>query len=247
MKTYGFSIQKGGTGKTSISTNIAFYLASKGKKTILLDLDPQGNATASFQKEQPKSDIGNLLFGQCSLSECIMNVRENLDLVPVNNRSGDLKLYGETKLLQDQYVFIELIQELGKRGYEYCIVDMSPGLSQLEKSMLIACNEIITPILPEAYSLDGVGIFKSSIGKIEKSMREVIRHKKIVVNNFNKSFNIHKDNLKEMKEFSKEYDFFVIPQDSNFKKSQNDYKSIFEYVEDSRAFKPLQELAEVLI
>lgn len=247
MKTYGFSIQKGGTGKTTISTNIAFYLASTGKKTLLVDIDPQGNATASFQKDQPKFDIGNLLFDQCSLSDCIMSVRENLDLIPVNNLSGDLKLYGETKLLQDQYVFIELIQELEKRGYDYCIVDMSPGLSQLEKSMLIACNEIITPILPEAYSLDGVGIFKNSISKIEKSMREVVRHKKIVVNNFNKSFNIHKENLKDMKGFSNEYDFYVVPQDNNFKKAQNEYKSIFEYAEDSRAFEALRELAEVLV
>ena len=247
MKTYGFSIQKGGTGKTTISTNIAYYLANKGHKTLIIDIDPQGNATASFQKERPKNDIGNLLFNQCSLSDCIMTVRDNLDLIPVNNLSGDLKLYGETKLLQDQYVFIELIEELSKRGYEYCIVDMSPGLSQLEKSMLIACNEIITPILPEAYSLDGVGIFKNSITKIEKSMREVIRHKKIVVNNFNKSFNVHKDNLKDMKEFSKDYDFYVIPQDTNFKKSQNEYQSIFEFMESSKACESLKELAEVLI
>ena len=247
MKTYGFSIQKGGTGKTTISTNIAFFFASKGKKTILIDIDPQGNATASFQKKSPSHDIGDLLFERCQLSDCIMPVRENLDIIPVNNLSGDLKLYGETKLFQDQYVFIELIQELEKRDYEYCVVDMSPGLSQLEKSMLVACNEIITPILPEAYSLDGVGIFKNSITKIEKSMREVIRHKKIIVNNFNKSFNVHKENLKEMQEYSKEYDFFVIPQDNNFKKAQNEYKSLFEFVEDSRAFEALTSLGGALL
>ena len=124
---------------------------------------------------------------------------------------------------------------------------MSPGLSQLEKSMLIACNEIITPILPEAYSLDGVGIFKNSISKIEKSMREVIHHKKIVVNNFNASFKLHKENLEEMKGFSNEYDFFVIPQDTNFKKSQNEYKSIFEFVESSRAFDAIKELGGALL
>ena len=247
MKTYGFSIQKGGTGKTTISTNIAYFFSSQGKKTILIDIDPQGNATASFQKNDPKFDIGDLLFERCGLSDCIMNVRENLDIIPVNNLSGDLKLYGETKLFQDQYVFIEIIQELEKRGYQYCVVDMSPGLSQLEKSMLIACNEIITPILPEAYSLDGVGIFKNSISKIEKAMREVIHHKKIVVNNFNASFKLHKENLEEMKGFSNEYDFFVVPQDTNFKKSQNEYKSIFEYVEDSRAFDSIKELGGALL
>ena len=83
MKTYGFSIQKGGTGKTTISTNISYFFANSGKKTILIDIDPQGNATASFQKKDPKYDLGDLLFERCQLSDCIMTIRDNLDLIPV--------------------------------------------------------------------------------------------------------------------------------------------------------------------
>ena len=134
MKTITFGIQKGGTGKTSISISVASQLAIDGKKTIILDADPQGNATGWIIKEL-SHELADVLFNSCQVEEAIQKTSiENLFIMPTAGLGGDLRLYGETKASNKPYAIKQLLPKLEALGFEYCIIDTSPAFSPLEKA-----------------------------------------------------------------------------------------------------------------
>ena len=97
MKTITFGIQKGGTGKTSISISVASQLAIDGKKTIILDADPQGNATGWIIKEL-SHELADVLFNSCQVEEAIQKTSiENLFIMPTAGLGGDLRLYASPR------------------------------------------------------------------------------------------------------------------------------------------------------
>lgn len=241
MKKIAFHIQKGGVGKTSLSGNISAYL-SGNYKTVLIDADPQGNSSSWFITDQKvKFELADVLQGNCQLTDALVKITDSFYLFPTFGIGGSLKLYSENKLNDEPFIFEDLCNELEKQLFQVCIFDLSPGMSRLEKSVLLCVDEVITPLTPEYFSLDGIEIFNNELKKINKSFRRDINHKKIVLNNLNKSFNRHLTNLEKIKRL--DYDLFIIPQDSKLAEAQSNNKSIFEYLPGSKSVPELQKLA----
>ena len=245
MKKYAFHIQKGGVGKSTLSGNIAYFLG-KSQKTILIDCDPQGSSSTWFltDNHNVKYDLSNALSGQVAVKECIVKVTDSFFVLPTFSINGTLKNYAETKLNDEPYIFEDLCDELEKLDFQTAIFDLSPGMSKLEKSVLLAMDEVLTPLTPEFFSLDGIEIFNSELQKINKSYRKNIKHEKIIINNINRSFKRHNTIYDKMKTL--DYNIFAIPQDSKIAESQLYNQSIFQYYPESKAIPELKKLAKVM-
>ncbi|MBP7554426.1 MAG: ParA family protein [Spirochaetes bacterium] len=245
LNKIAFHIQKGGVGKSTLSGNVA-YSISKTKKTIMLDCDPQGNLSSWFITDKNlQYELSDILKGNVPLKDVIYQITDNLFIIPTFGLNGSLKNYAETQLNDEPFIFEDLCVEIEKLGFEFAIFDLSPGMSKLEKCVLLAMDETITPLTPEFFSIDGIVIFNNELQKINKAYRKNVVHNKIVVNNINYSFRRHNiiyDKIKKL-----DYQIFTIGQDSKIAEAQLQNKSIYEYYPESKTIPELNNLAESLI
>ena len=219
-KTVAFHLQKGGVGKTTISGTLACQSALDGKKTLAIDCDPQGNLSSWFLKEPPKYELADVLQGRCFARNAIVSIPEveNLFVLPTFGIGGTLKNYSETKLSEEPFILQDLVKEISEE-YDHVLLDLSPGLGRLERSALIASDEIITPMTPEVFSLDGLEIFIDELAKIKKNMRSNVKHNKIIINSFDGRIRQHRD-IYDAAESSGRFKVFRIPVDPLFRKAQ---------------------------
>ena len=152
-KTVAFHLQKGGVGKTTISGTLACQSALDGKKTLIVDCDPQGNVSSWFLQSAPKFELADVLQGKCFVADAIVKAPgiENLFILPTFGIGGSLKSYSETKLSEEPFVIQDLINQVAE-DYDHIIMDLSPGLGMLERYALIASDEVITPMTSEVFS-----------------------------------------------------------------------------------------------
>jgi len=245
MRKICFHIQKGGVGKTSISGTVASGLARRGKKTIYVDVDPQGNASSWYCDETIKNDIGDILSGQAKLPEVIKEITPFLFMIPVIAIGGVLKKWSETELSADPKAFEFFIQDIAGLGFEYAVFDCSPSFSQLERSVIAEMDEVVSPLTPEFFSVDGIEIFVAELRNIEQKYRRVILNEIIALNMVNLSFSRHKAFQEELKKFN--YKIFTIPQDSKIAESQIAHKSLFDYAPTAKSIIYFDALTEELI
>ncbi len=245
MKAIGFHIQKGGCGKTTLTGTISFLL-SETHKTLLIDGDGQGSLSSWFIKDDDVShELADVLIGNVDVKEAVVELKNNLFIIPTFSIDGRLKNYGETKLFNEPFIFDDLNTELNNQGFEYVLYDLSPGMSHLEKCILLALDEVIVPLTPEYFSMDGIQIFNSELIKIQKSFRKDVSFKKIVVNNINRSFRRHKESLSLIEKL--DYDFYYISQDSKIAEGQFNNQTIFQYHPSSKTIPEFQRLAKAIM
>lgn len=234
MVKISIAIQKGGVGKTTTAVNLAHGLSMKGKKVVLVDCDPQGNCSSNYIAELPLHELANVLQGEATVKEALVPIRDNLFIIPTYSVNGSLRNYGDTKINQEPYIFQDLAEELKKENFDYVIYDLSPGFSGLERAVLLGSDEVITPLLPEAFSFGGIESFTHDLDKLRKQMRHRIKYNKLILNNVNMSLKEHKNNVAEIIDsLPEEMNTFIIPTDTRIKEAQSHKKSIFEYKRDN--------------
>ncbi len=219
-RTVAFHLQKGGVGKTTISGTLACQSALNGKKTLVIDCDPQGNISSWFLQTAPAFELADVLQGKCFVKDAIVKVPvvDNLYLLPTFGIGGTLKTYSETKLSEEPFVIQDLVKEVSS-DYDHIIMDLSPGLGMLERYALIASDEVITPMTSEVFSLDGLEIFITELQKLRKNLRSNVKHDKIIINSFDTRIKQHRDIYAAAVE-SGNYKVYLIPVDPVFRKSQ---------------------------
>ncbi|MBG0767950.1 MAG: ParA family protein [Spirochaetaceae bacterium] len=193
-KTISFHLQKGGVGKTTISGTLACQSALDGYSTLLVDVDPQGNASSWFLKEAPQYELADVVQGRCYIQDAIIPIPQiqNMSLLPTFGIGGTLKLYAETKLAEEPFVLQDLVHEVSD-SFDRIILDLSPGLGRLERAALISSDEVITPMTPEVFSLDGLEIFIDELARLKKNLRSTVSHSKIIINSFDNRIKQHRD------------------------------------------------------
>ena len=173
---FAIANQKGGVGKTTTSVNLSASLAATRRSVLLIDLDPQGNATmgCGVDKRQLELSSFDVLMGHCGIAEATRRLPElGLDLLPAN---ADLT-GAEVGLLEEfgRELRLKLALETVKSRYTHVIIDCPPSLNMLTVNALVAAEALIVPTQCEYYALEGISALLETVEKIRKILNPALR------------------------------------------------------------------------
>ena len=202
--------QKGGVGKTTTVVNLAAGLSMKGKKILVIDLDPQGNATTGLglsNTDDSELTIYNVLNGDKKISEVIKKtVFENLDLVTSNvDLSGlEVETAGDTRRafkLRDE---LALILNDSKTFYDYILIDCPPSLTLLTVMALVASQSLVVPLQTEFFALEGLTQLIKTIERIKSNLNPSLEIRGILLTMYDKRNRLSGEVEKEARNYFKE-------------------------------------------
>ncbi len=193
--------QKGGVGKTTTSVNLSACLARLGKKVLLVDIDPQGNATSGVGliKQTLENTIYELFLGETTISQCLENSAvDGLSVLPSNvNLSGaEIDLIG----LEDREFILKNILDTIRDMYEYIIIDCPPSLNILTVNAMVAADSVIVPIQCEYYALEGLSQLIHTINLIQERLNEHLEIDGVVFTMYDSRTNLSEEVVQNVKE-----------------------------------------------
>ena len=180
-KIIAITNQKGGVGKTTTAVNLSATLAEANQRVLLVDFDPQGNATSGFgvERDEIEHTIYDAMSGSCTMDETILvDVIENLDLVPADMNLAAIEVeYAEQK--NKNQVLKELLAPYKDR-YHYILIDCPPSLGTITVNALTAADSVIIPIQCEYYALEGLNQVLNTILLVQQGLNPSLEVEGIV-------------------------------------------------------------------
>lgn len=201
-KIVSFSNQKGGVGKTTTCVNMAAYIASTGKKVLLIDIDPQGNATTGlgFSKSTLKKSVYNVLIDDEKVSDNILQTElTGLDVLPSNIDLAGAEVELVYKRSREK-VLKNALEEV-RGNYDYIFIDCPPSLGLLTINSLAASDSIIIPIQSEYYALEGLSQLMNSITLVKQHLNPNLDVDGVVLTMYDSRSLISKQIAEEIKKF----------------------------------------------
>ena len=241
--------QKGGTGKTTTAVNLAAALAQCQKKILLVDVDPQGNATSGvgINKSEIVKSVYDILLNRATCHEVILsNVIPNLDIIPCNiNLTGaEIELVGalsrETRLKKA----LATVQQ----EYDFIFLDSPPSLGLLTLNALVASDAIIIPIQCEFYALEGVSQLLNTINLVRDGLNSELKIEGVLLTMADFRTNLTTEVINEIKNYFKEKVYkTIIPRNIKLSEAPSFGKPISLYDSGSIGAKRYAELAQELL
>lgn len=238
--------QKGGVGKTTTSVNLSAGLGKLGKKVLLLDLDPQGNATSGLGID--KNQVDNLIYDVLALDVDIdkaiyKTYSENLYIIPSNSQLAGLEIE-----LARSGDWEEILKEkLGpiKDDYDFIFIDCPPSLGILSVLALIASDSVIIPIQCEYYALEGVSQLFNTIELVKSNYNKNLTIEGVVLSMFDGRTNLSIQVVEEVKAYFKGKVYTsIIPRNVRLAEAPSHGMAIMEYDEKSKGSEAYMDLAE---
>ena len=241
--------QKGGTGKTTTTVNLSAALSELGKKVMIIDVDPQGNATSGVgvNKNELDKSVYDLLIGKFSVEEVVIrNVYNNLDIIPCNiNLTGaEIELVGALSRENRLKKTLEPVQA----NYDFIFIDSPPSLGLLTLNALVASDSIIVPIQCEFYALEGVSQLLNTINLVRDGLNAKLSIEGVLLTMADFRTNLTTEVINEIKSYFKEKVYnTIIPRNIRLSEAPSFGKPITLYDNNSIGAIRYKELAQEFI
>ena len=192
--------QKGGVGKTTTSTNLSACLAEAGKRILVVDIDPQGNATSGLgvDKNNLEKTIYEMFIGECELKDCLIESDiENLSILPSNvNLSGaEIDLIG---IDGREYILKNQIEKV-KDDYDFIIIDCPPSLNILTVNAMTTTDSVLVPIQCEYYALEGLSQLIHTINLVKQRLNPNLEMEGVVFTMYDARTNLSLEVVENVK------------------------------------------------
>lgn len=249
-KIISIANQKGGVGKTTTTVNLAACLAEAGQRVLVVDFDPQGNATSGLLSEEPvlKGNVYQLICGNCSPEECIY--QEALPNLDVCISSLDLAgTEAEFQGLQDRNEKLKKALMPLKDKYDYILIDCPPSLGLLTLNAMAASDSLILPVQCEYYAMEGLSQMLSTMALVRKSINPSLECDGILFTMYNPRTNLCNQVIDTVREGLPKMKFFdtIIPRNVRLAEAPSFGQPIITYDERSRGAESYRLLAAEII
>lgn len=171
MKVISITNQKGGVGKTTSAINIAYFIAKTGRRVLLLDFDPQGNATSGLgvDKNELENTMADVISGDANLKDILIDTGyKGLKLAPATPVLANTEV--ELANVKGRFTRLKNAIDTVREDFDYVIIDSPPSLSLLTVNGFIASNYLILPVQAEFYAMEGLGQLLESMKLVKKGM-----------------------------------------------------------------------------
>ena len=182
-KVIAFSNQKGGVGKTTTCVNLAAYTARAGKRVLVVDMDPQGNASSAlgFFERKDKKSVYEVLVGDIEAAGAVKKTdTEGLDIITSSGDLAGAELELAQVMIGRERVLDEKIEAV-KEGYDFVFIDCPPSLGLLTVNSLAAADGVVVPIQCEYFALEGLSQMMNTIKLVKKFLRPAIEVEGVVI------------------------------------------------------------------
>lgn len=248
-KIIAITNQKGGVGKTTTAINLSAAMAEKGKKVLVVDIDPQGNTTSGLgiEKNELENTVYELMLGECSINECMIeNVFENLSIIPTNVNLAA----AEIELIDEDHKEYKLKNELDyvKDKFDYIFIDCPPSLSMLTVNAMTASNTVLVPIQCEYYALEGLSQLIHSVNLVKRKLNPELDMEGVVFTMYDSRTNLSAQVVENVKEVL-EHKIFdtLIPRNIRLAEAPSYGMPITQYDPKSTGAESYLKLAEEII
>lgn len=241
--------QKGGVGKTTTVINLCACLADRGKKILMIDIDPQGNTTSGIgiDKNALSYTVYDALIGNTNAKDCIVETnQENLFLIPSSVQLAGAEI--ELTTLHERELKLKDCIESIKEGFDFVFIDCPPSLGLLSINALSAVDSVLIPIQCEYYALEGVSQLMNTIKLVKKGLNPDLEVEGVVLSMFDGRTNLSIQVVDEVKKYFKGKVFStMIPRNVRLAEAPSYGLSIIKYDVKSKGAEAYSELAEEFI
>ncbi|MGM0507608.1 MAG: ParA family protein [Fusobacteriota bacterium] len=241
--------QKGGVGKTTSSVNLASYISRLGKKVLLVDLDPQGNATTGIGVSKADLDMSiyDVLLDGKDINDIIINGNHNeVDVLPatIDLAGAEVELVGKMSREHQLKKHLDRVKE----KYDIIIVDCPPSLGLLTLNALTASDYLIIPIQCEFYALEGLTQLLNTINLVKDNLNSDLEIAGILLTMFDKRLNLSEEVSNDIRDYFKDKVYeTVIPRNIKLSEAPSYGEPIDIYNKNSRGSKAYEKLAKEVI
>jgi len=243
-KKHLFLNYKGGTGKTSVSAAYGYYLAGKGKRVLMVDLDAQAHLTACLNEESvhhEKSLYSVIVKGEDIRKVVVDTSSPNLKLVPssISLSSLELPLF---RMPLREFRLRQAFKNV-EREYDYIIIDSAPSIGLMSLNAILASDEILVPLLADFLSFHGLKILLETLASIEKDFSYYLGKIHIFLNRYNPDYPICKECEEAVSRFYPEHLLKTVVRESqDIMNASSEGKSVFELYPESKAAQDITKL-----